>query len=241
MRERIAFDAHVHTTASGDATNELGETLGLLQQRFKDGRPVGIAVVDHNIIDPTILHIMEMAMPIVVGEEITTGAENPNGKKNEIVGLFLRESIKPGKSMWETIYQIKQQGGVVVIPHPYDLWRHGAGEEWSEWIINVCLHEKIPVAVEVFNARASRGSNQKALELWEKFKERGVLGVAGSDAHERGEIGRAHLVMPFFRTKEEFLQALAEAEIQGKCNGFATAGHRLINRVLLVMLRMKHK
>jgi hypothetical protein len=75
------------------------------------------------------------------------------------------------------------------------------------------------------------------------------LRTAGSDAHWGGEVGRvnvqAHVVVPFFRTREGLLKAMAGAEIERRGNIFATAGatagHRFINRALVALLRMKHK
>jgi predicted metal-dependent phosphoesterase TrpH len=235
MRERIAFDAHVHTDASGDSACSLNEIFNLVVQRQIEGRPLGVAITDHNTIVEELENICKQAeVPIIIGEEIKTSDRNDKGRRIEIGALGLRSPIEQGLMASETIFQIHDQRGMVVLVHPFDEWRHGAGDEWSRWIINVCLDGNIPVAVEVCNARASRGSNRKAEELWEEFKEKGVLRTAGSDAHWKGEIGRAHVVVPFFRTKEEFLEVMVEAEIEGRGNIYATAFHRSINRALLL-------
>lgn len=41
-------------------------------------------------------------------------------ESGEIIGLFLQEEIPAGLSCKETIARIRQQNGVVYVPHPYD-------------------------------------------------------------------------------------------------------------------------
>ena len=237
MRERIAVDTHVHTEASGDAACSLSE-ISELGQRLIEGGRLFVVITDHNTISGELENMGRRKLTIL-GEEIKTSDRNNKGERIEIGALGLESPIESDLMLSETMLQIREQGGMVVLVHPFDVWRHGAGEKWGRRIINFCLEHRIPVAVETLNARAPRRSNRKAEQLWEEFKGKGVLRTAGSDAHWRGEVGRARVVVsPHIRNKEEFFEALVGAEIQGGGNVLATAGHRLINRALLWRRRL---
>ena len=56
-------------------------------------------------------------------------------------------------------------------------------------------------------------SNWKAAKFAE---EKGILPGAGSDAHTRYELGRAHVAIEPFDSAEDFLSKLAEGEVRGK-------------------------
>lgn len=78
---------------------------------------------------------------IIVGEEVKSSA-------GDIIGLFLEEEIPKGLSPLDTVKRIKDQGGLVSIPHPFDRIRRGPLPKWA-------LEEVAPHAhfVEVLNAR----------------------------------------------------------------------------------------
>jgi len=51
---------------------------------------------------------------------------------------------------------------------------------------------------------------------------------AGSDAHNRFEIGRAYVEMQPFRTKAQFLRNLALGTLHGKKSALAHAAHSVV-------------
>lgn len=229
MRKEVKADLHVHSRFS--EKDSVAPVWQIERERQRKGLDC-IAVVDHNTIAETARELKEKSeTPSILGEEILTSRINGLGRRVEVIGLFLQEPIKPGQTMNETIYQIGAQGGIVVIPHPFESWRHGGGDLISQGIIIDCLRWEIPVAIEVFNARSFHRSNLGAMELWRKHRKNGVLATAGSDAHRIAEIGRAYVGIPPFQTKEEFLEALQQARIYGEVNVFGTAYHRLMNRI----------
>ena len=160
-----------------------------------------IAIADHGTAEGA-LKMQDIApFPVIVAEEILT----PHG---EIMGMFLKESIPSGLSIEQTISQIKAQGGLVCIPHPFDMLRQSAlnGRIIEE------LAEQIDV-VEVFNSRCLLNqSSNKAQTFAQKYD---IPGSAGSDAHTRYEIGNAYVEMPEFNGRDDFLQALAKGKIYG--------------------------
>lgn len=160
-----------------------------------------IALADHGTVEGG-LKMQQMApFKVIVAEEVLT----PEG---EIMGMFLKETIKSGQPIEEVIKQIKAQGGLVCAQHPYDtLLRPGMGGKVITRIAN-----DIDL-VEVFNARSPLAqSSRKSLAFAEKHN---LPESAGSDAHSISEIGNAFVEMPEFTDKEGFLKSLREGKIGG--------------------------
>jgi predicted metal-dependent phosphoesterase TrpH len=75
-----------------------------------------IAVTDHNEIEGAFVIQKLAPFKVIVGEEVKTS-------EGEIIGLFLKELVPKGMSPEDTIDCIHEQGGLAVIPHPYDIFR----------------------------------------------------------------------------------------------------------------------
>ncbi len=161
-----------------------------------------VAIADHGTIEGALKMQRLAPFTVIVAEEILT----PHG---EIMGMFLKEDIANGLSVKQTIAQIKAQGGLVCIPHAFDIFRPSAlGDKLVEGIA-----EQIDV-MEVFNARSPlRRSSAKAQAFAEKY---GIAQSAGSDAHTPSEIGNAYVEMPEFNDKNDFIQALAKGKVFGQ-------------------------
>lgn len=191
-------DLHTHTYHSKDSLTSFEAYIAACQRKGIGAT----AVTDHNAIDGA-LALRELApFPIVVGEEIKT-------VEGEIIGLFLEQWIPPGLTPEETIVRIREQGGLVYIPHPSDRLRHS--------VLKPQALERIADRVdiiEVFNARVTLRSDNESARAF--ARERGLLCGAGSDAHTAREIGQAHVVMEPFTNQEEFLDSLACGEAVGR-------------------------
>ncbi len=162
-----------------------------------------IAVTDHNTIEGG-LAVREIApFMVIVGEEVKSA-------DGEVTGLFLTETVPRGLTAVETARRIKDQGGLVSVPHPFDRFRRSV-------ITRDALHDLLPYAdiVEVFNSRNHLGSfNRKARDF---AREHGLLASSVSDAHTTGEIGRSYVEMPGFDgTPEGLKAALAQGRIVGR-------------------------
>jgi len=160
-----------------------------------------IAIADHGTTEGALKMQSLAPFNVIVAEEILT----PHG---EIMGMFLKETIPGGLSVEQTISQIRAQGGLVCIPHPFDEFRPSAlgGKIVAE------LAEQIDI-MEVFNARSILlRSSAKARAFAGKY---GIAKSAGSDAHTPGEIGNAYVEMPEFNGKDDFVQALVKGKIVG--------------------------
>ncbi len=92
--------------------------------------------------------------------------------------MFLKETIPSGSSVEYTIDAIKEQGGLVCIPHPFDPLRSSALQ--GKFVEALAEKGQIDV-LEVLNARILMES---AVRRADKFaKKYSLLRSAGSDAH----------------------------------------------------------
>jgi predicted metal-dependent phosphoesterase TrpH len=158
---------------------------------------------------------------VIVAEEILTVV-------GEVMGLFLSEEVARGLSAQETISRIRDQGGLVAIPHPF-----GRSLPWhSNVLTSMEILPQVDI-IEAFNSRTPfSGSVRRAAML---AKEQGKAASAGSDAHTLGEIGRAYVQMPEFDGPEGFLSSLAQGQIFGQKSSylahFASTWARIRKRV----------
>lgn len=196
----VKVDLHVHTIASGDSLLNFSDLANACLARGLDG----VAVCDHNAIWGA-LEVQRFCentdIRVIVGEEINT-------TRGEIIGLFLSAQIPPGLSLTETIAAIREQGGVVYVPHPFDRFRARVIE--PEALISI--ESEIDV-LEVLNARNWTADGNRRARVF--AAERHLLQGAGSDAHSRQEVGNAYVVMRSFETAQEFLERLCKARIEG--------------------------
>ena len=162
-----------------------------------------IAVTDHNTIEGALAVQSIAPFPVIVGEEVASS-------EGEITGLFLKESIPSGLSPLDTAIRIKEQGGIVSIPHPFDRFR---GHVISKKALND-LVDYVDV-VEVFNSRNNLSSDDKKAQEFATKHDLLTSGV--SDAHTIIELGRTYIEMPEFDgTPDGFKTALSNGEIVGR-------------------------
>lgn len=202
----VRLDLHMHTHHSRDCTIPTREVIRLCRKRGLDG----IAVTDHNTLAGG-LEAVELAPPgftVIPGEEIKSSA-------GEIIGLFLREEIPPGLTPEETARRIRAQGGVVLIPHPFDPIRTSPLKTAA---LERLVADGLVDAIEVLNARmALRSHNARGAAFAQRV---GLPGTAGSDAHSRPEYGRAYIEIAPFTNRDEFLANLSSATIGGRLSLF---------------------
>jgi hypothetical protein len=192
----LKVDMHVHTSCSPDSLIKVDDLLETCDRSGIDC----VAVTDHDTADcAPKLHEQEPSR-IIVGEEIHT-------TDGEITGLFLKETIPPGLSPMKTVERIKQQGGLVYLPHPFDRMR---GSVLQQSAIDK-IWKEIDI-IEAFNSRnVLRWSNRRASSFARK---RSIITGAGSDAHARYEVGNAYVLIERFNSATDFLEKLADAEIR---------------------------
>jgi len=197
-REWLVADLHMHTNWSHDCSIE---PAALVDHAESEGLGA-IAVTDHNVFGGA-LETVELARgrPLVVvpGEEIKTDRDG------EVIGLFLREEIPRGMSFAETVAAIKEQGGLVYLPHPFDRMHSIADPATLQ------RHLADIDVFEVYNARLLFESyNDEALRFARKYN---LTMGAGSDAHVLQGVGTGALRMRAFDGRDEFLLSLRTAQV----------------------------
>ena len=110
----LKADFHMHTRYSPDSDMSPER---LVRKCLQVGLNC-IAVTDHNTIEGA-LRVRQVAeFTVIIGEEVGTS-------DGEVTGLFLNETVPSGLSAVETAKRIKEQGGLVSLPHPFDRFRGG--------------------------------------------------------------------------------------------------------------------
>ncbi|MDP3998372.1 MAG: PHP domain-containing protein [bacterium] len=246
----ITADLHTHNLFSHkDSPASPAEVVRACHKRNLQG----IAVTNHNTIEGTAqtkeaARSLGVPLLVIAGEEITTAKLNPAGKRVEVLALFLQEAIPPNLSVDQTLEEIKKQDALVAIPHPFELWRHGAGPEIAIEIIRRAQEMGIPVLWEVFNSRSSFKNNRLACDFLrgagEGFADKLLL-MVGSDAHHPGEVGRARLHLERWENKEDLLQKLPTGKrLASACEGYneiyVTLFYRALNKLLLAYKQSNH-
>lgn len=195
-RRRIDVDLHMHTDHSYDCVTPVEVLLATAKARGLGA----IAVTDHNEISGALeAQAKASGIKVIVGEEVKTADQG------EVIGLFLKRLIPRGLTLQETIAEIKRQGGVVYVPHPFD--RMHAVPDYEH--LTAVLDDVD--AIEVFNPRvAIQEFNEEAARFAAKYR---IPAGAGSDAHVAQGLGSVRIRMPDFDGPEEFMEALREADI----------------------------
>jgi glycosyltransferase involved in cell wall biosynthesis len=195
-RDHIHVDLHMHTDHSHDCATPVDALL----DSAKAAGLGAIAVTDHNEISGA-LEAAERAngIKVIVAEEVKTADQG------EVIGLFIKEKIARGMSLEQTIAEIRRQGGLVYVPHPFD--RMHAVPDYEHMLDIV---EEID-AIEVFNPRVAISSfNEEAARFAAKYR---IVAGAGSDSHVAQGLGSVKIRMRDFDGPEEFLESLREADI----------------------------
>jgi len=189
---------HMHTMWSGDATTTPEELIEAVAESDIDV----LCITDHGTINGAVELQDKLGCRVVVGQELRTWA-------GEIIGLFLSERLPAGIKPEETVTRIRDQGGLVYIPHPFDPMRHCMKED----VLATFLRDGMVDALEGFNAKTSLSHlNARAVTT---AAEAGVPVGAGSDAHEPTAIGAAYVEMPDFTDAPSFLAALGQGSVVG--------------------------
>jgi predicted metal-dependent phosphoesterase TrpH len=211
----LRADLHVHTRYSKDST---ASPAKIVQHCLEAGINC-LAVTDHNSISGA-LELKRIApFEVIVGEEVeTTGGE--------IIGLFMSEEIPSHLSPDETVARIKDQGGLVCIPHPFDRFRHHSRLR-AEALKRITTEIDL---IEVFNSRTYLlRDSARALEF---ATEHGLPGTVGSDAHVEREVGRSYIEMPEFDGTEQFIASLRQGSIFRRKTSTIVQFYNIRNRLI---------
>lgn len=190
------IDLHTHSDGSHDG----GLTLSDYQRVLEAGWLDAVAITDHDSIGRA-LEIRDqlpkkLQNRIIIGEEITT-------RDGEIIGLYLTRSVAKNLLHHDAVKAIRQQGGLVYIPHPFETVRSGLSEAALFDII-----DEVDI-IETHNGRAIfQNRGRQAIE-WVRHYEKAA--ASSSDAHGRRGWGRTYSVVGTLPTKETLVSLLNDA------------------------------
>jgi predicted metal-dependent phosphoesterase TrpH len=200
VQRPVKLDLHNHTSFSADGAMSPAELL-----RAARASGLGyVAVTDHNSVEGALqaaaLADADPSLPRVIpGIEISTA-------DGDVIALYVLRPIPAGLPARETMALIREQGGLVYLPHPYDMLRRGT---ITSRVREEAGHEAD--IVEVLNGRALtpfsiRNSQRLALR---HGKARG----AGSDAHRAAEVGWAYVAVDGQPTRDDLVALVAAGQI----------------------------
>lgn len=209
----LKAEFHLHTRASIDSRMDADTVIRSCLRR-------GVSclfVTDHNQVWMAQELQSRAPFKVIVGEEITTS-------EGEIIGYFLKERVAPYQSPEDTIKEIRQQGGVVSVPHPFDRLRHAR-------ILFPALQRIIGLVdmIEVFNARNVFSHDDDLARAYAKKHNKFM--IVASDAHTRWEVGRSYVELPDFSSPDELLQSLQSATLRSRRSPLIVHASTTFNKI----------
>ena len=212
---------HCHSYYSNDS---IASPEALFREAKKKGLD-GIALTDHNTTKgwaEAEKAAGKTGMALIRGEEIKV---KENGRTiGEILAYFINKEISPkNKTIEQIVNEIKLQGGVAIIAHPYH-WRKSF--KYLEKYKNMCD------GLEAFNSRSqSAKGNINALAFALKNN---LSMTAGSDCHSPNEAGLAYAEAVGVNSLGEFKNAIlkGETKIYGKQSPFYVQLFATIGKVM---------
>lgn len=203
-------DIHIHSCYS-DGRPKISEILNYIQE--KTDLDV-IAICDHDTIEGALeaRELMKKGnyrFDLVVGEEITSS-------KGHILGLYLKEKVKPGMNPKKTIEAIHAQGGLAIASHPFERtsW-HNKNIPTMDGIGMKSLLETVDIldGLEIVNATPGLADENYRASLVNKT----ILFVAetgGSDGHILEAIGMGYTLFEG-KTAQDLRRALKTHQTRG--------------------------
>lgn len=184
----IAADLHVHTNYSFDASIH---PKTIVERLYAHPFIKAVAITDHNTIEGY-YKVRELARAykdilIIPGVEVAT-------TEGDLILLGVEELPPQPWTVRGVIDFARQNGGLVVVAHPYRAY--GLGDSAKNYPVD---------AIEVLNGASSLTVNKMAENL---AKAMGLPGVAGSDAHSVEELWTVYTEVQAAFDVDEVLRAI---------------------------------
>lgn len=208
----LICDLHVHTNFSKDGESSVEDILRAAEVAGLDA----IAITDHDSVDGAKKALSCTTSVLVIpGIEVST-------KQGHLIVLGVTEVIPAGLDVVLTVEIARKMGALLILPHPYHVWRHGVARRKK-------IGMDVVDAIETFNSRYIVGSaNRKAARI---AKRKGKPCVAGSDAHNARFVGFGRTFVDADRTVPSILAAIRAGKVTcgGKQTPLRTYTHQSLN------------
>jgi predicted metal-dependent phosphoesterase TrpH len=169
----ITLDAHVHTDASYDCSTTPERVVDAALAAGLDA----VAVTDHDAVDGARRAVDAAAgtdLLVVPSVEVSTA-------EGHLLALGVEWAPEADRPFAETVTAVREAGGVAIVPHPFQVSRHGAGR--------AAMADCDLDGVEALNAVAVTGYQNRRARGFAASE--GYPTIGGSDAHRPDLIGRA--------------------------------------------------
>jgi predicted metal-dependent phosphoesterase TrpH len=208
----LICDLHVHTNFSKDGESSVED---ILKRAEEVGLDV-IAITDHDTIDGAKKALScSTTVFVIPGIEVST-------KQGHLIVLGVTEIIPSGLDVVDTVEIARKLGGLLILPHPYHVWRHGVARRKKAGMTVVD-------AIETFNSRYIVGSaNRKAARIARKLEK---PCVAGSDAHHAKFVGYGRTFVDAEKDIPSILSAIRDGKVScgGRQTPLRTYTHQSLN------------
>ena len=191
-------DLHIHTFYSCDGISSPEEVVKAALSRGINC----VCITDHGEIKGAV-EVLRAAYDqdilVIPGIEIKS-------KLGDVLGINVKKIIPDNLSLEETVKEIRKEGGMAIIPHPFS-WPIMAFQGKGEDLL-------LADGIEVFNSYLFDFSNRKAFGFAQKYN---LSFTAGSDAHDAESIGRAFIEIPKNNppsTPEEVLEEIKNRRVR---------------------------
>ncbi len=175
--QRSRVELHCHTTLSFDGDVEPAKALDLACARGL----THLAITDHDTLEGAMRarEVVPCGLTVIVGQEART-------TEGDMIALFVERPIPSSLTPEQTAEEIRAQGGLVGLPHPFDVYRPSIGRG----AVRVEQLSRLAALVDYVEVHNGRVADARANELAADFaRDFGLPGVAASDAHTEAEIG----------------------------------------------------
>ncbi len=194
----LSVELHAHSSLSYDGR----DPVELLLEHAAGVGLDGLAVTDHDEIEASLDAAAKAAEYGLVG----IPAMEVSSVDGHVLALGVRDLVPAGLPFAETVDRIHDQGGLAVVPHPFQKSRSGVAP-------NITREELASAdAIEAYNSRLLTGlANRRAERFARKY---GLPMTAGSDAHICEMVGQAVTqVDAEERSVEAVLDAIREGRV----------------------------
>jgi predicted metal-dependent phosphoesterase TrpH len=177
-------DIHMHTTA-GDGWISPARLVQEVSRR----RLSVVAVTDHDHVEGArrveeLLAQQNSVVSMIRGVEVST-------RSGHLLGLFVEKPPRPMRPVQESIDVIKEQGGLVVVPHPLGRLVPSLSRRRIDSLLNAGYEID---GIETYNPSPAN-SPQRAAVL-SANQEWGLAEIGASDAHFWQHIGAGYTLFP---------------------------------------------